>query len=350
MKIGNFDLSDKIFIIAELSANHGHDIEVAKRTILAMKESGADAVKLQTYRPDTITLKSDKSYFRINQDTLWDGKVLYDLYEEAFLPWEWHGELFVYAQSLGLEIFSSPFDSSAVDFLEELNAPAYKIASFEITDIPLIEYVAAKGKPIIISTGIATKQEIFDAIDACKRQGNDQIVLLKCTSAYPAKLEDANLLTMVDMKKRFNIEIGLSDHTLGSLVPIVAAGLGARVIEKHFILDKSVGGPDAEFSMTPTEFKEMVDSVRNAEASLGKVDYELNDKKKKSRKFSRSLFVTKPIKKGEKLTLENIKSVRPGDGIAPKYLKEVLNKKVNQDIDFAEPLTWNLIEEAIKGE
>ncbi|MEH7445206.1 pseudaminic acid synthase [Bacillus sp. JJ1122] len=350
MKIGNFDLSDKIFIIAELSANHGHDIEVAKRTILAMKESGADAVKLQTYRPDTITLKSDKSYFRINQDTLWDGKVLYDLYEEAFLPWEWHGELFVYAQSLGLEIFSSPFDSSAVDFLEELNAPAYKIASFEITDIPLIEYVAAKGKPIIISTGIATKQEIFEAIGACKRQGNDQIVLLKCTSAYPAKLEDANLLTMVDMKKRFNIEIGLSDHTMGSLVPIVAAGLGARVIEKHFILDKFVGGPDAEFSMTPTEFKEMVDSVRNAEASLGKIDYELNDKKMKSRKFSRSLFVTKPIKKGEKLTLENIKSVRPSDGIAPKYLKEVLNKKVNQDIDFAEPLTWNLIEEAIKGE
>lgn len=331
------------FIIAELSANHGQNIDIAKQTIKAAKDAGANAIKLQTYTADTMTINSDKDYFKINNETLWDGKTLYNLYEEAHTPWDWHQELFEYAKELDLVIFSSPFDYSAVDFLEELNTPLYKVASFEITDIPLIEYIASKGKPVIISTGIATLTEIEEAVNSCRKMGNDQIILLKCTSAYPAKVEDANLITMKNMKETFDVEIGLSDHTLGYSVPITAVALGAKVIEKHFILDKSVGGPDAAFSLDPLEFTEMVKAVREAEKAIGKVDYEMTDKKRKSRKFARSLFVVKDLKKGEKFTSENIRSIRPSDGMKPKYMKDILGKLATSDISEGTPLTWDKV-------
>lgn len=344
MKIDSFEIGkDKTFIIAELSANHGHDIDIAKKTMYAAKESGADAIKLQTYTADTITIKSDKSYFRLDNGSIWDGKLLYDLYTEAYTPWEWHNELFKYANSLGLICFSSPFDFTAVDFLENLNAPAYKIASFEITDIPLIKYVASKGKPIIISTGLATFQDIQDAIDVCKQEGNSQVVLLQCTSEYPAKIEDANLVTMQNMKETFGVEVGLSDHTLGITAPIVSVALGAKVIEKHFILDKSIGGPDASFSLEPHEFKAMVDAVREAEQALGRVDYQLNEKKVKNREFARSLFVVKDIQAGEVFTTEHVRSIRPGHGLAPKHIDSILGKVARKDIERGTPMSWDLI-------
>ncbi|MEC2159774.1 pseudaminic acid synthase [Virgibacillus halodenitrificans] len=343
MIIDNFDISKKVFVIAEMSANHGHDINIAKETIKAAKEAGADAIKLQTYTPDTITLDCDNEYFQVKQGTIWDGRTLYDLYNEAYTPWEWHNELMDYAKELGLICFSSPFDKTAVDLLESLNAPAYKVASFEITDIPLIEYIASKGKPIIISTGIATLGEIDEAVKACRRVGNDQIILLKCTSAYPAKIEDANLLTMQNLKETFNVEVGLSDHTLGVTVPIVSVALGAKVIEKHFILDKGIGGPDASFSLDKQEFKLLVESVRDAEKAVGKVDYELTDKKMKSREFSRSLFVVKDIKEGEVFTEENVRSIRPGYGLAPKYSKRVYGSTTSQDIKKGTPLDLKYI-------
>ncbi|WP_209121729.1 pseudaminic acid synthase [Alkalihalobacillus sp. BA299] len=344
MLIDNFDINKKVFVIAEMSANHGHDINIAKETIKAAKEAGADAIKLQTYTADTITIDCNNEYFQVNQGTIWDGRTLYDLYREAYTPWEWHGELMDYAKELGLICFSSPFDKTAVDLLESLNVPAYKIASFEITDIPLIEYVASKRKPIIISTGIATLGEIDEAVQACKRAGNEQIILLKCTSAYPAKIEDANLLTMKNLRETFNVEVGLSDHTLGVTVPIVSVALGAKVIEKHFILDKSIGGPDASFSLNREEFKEMVIAVRNAEKALGKVDYDLTDKKKNSRAFSRSLFVVKDVKAGEEFTEKNIRSIRPGYGLAPKFYDSILGKISKKDIEKGIPLNWELIE------
>jgi pseudaminic acid synthase len=291
-KIGKFDLQkDGVYIIAELSANHGGKIEIAKETIKAAKEIGANAIKLQTYTADTLTLNSDNEDFIIKGGTLWDDKKLYDLYKEAYLPWEWHQELFDYARSIDIDIFSSPFDRSAVDFLEQFNPSAYKIASFEITDYELIRYTASKGKPIIISTGIATIDEIQDAVDICKSVGNNDIILLKCTSAYPAALEDANLLTIPNLSQTFGVIAGFSDHTLGTTAPIVAVSLGAKVIEKHFILDKSIGGADAEFSLDKKEFEEMIKVVRDTEKLLGKVDYSMTDKKKKSRQFARSLYV-----------------------------------------------------------
>ncbi len=341
--IDNKSINNQVFIIAELSANHGHDINIAKETIKAAKEAGADAIKLQTYTADTITIDCDNTYFKLNNDSIWDGRTLYDLYQEAYTPWEWQEELMQYAKELGLICFSSPFDKSAVDFLEKLNVPAYKIASFEITDIPLIKYVASKMKPIIISTGIATKSEIKEAVEACKKVGNDQIILLQCTSSYPAKIEDANLITMKNLRKIFNVQVGLSDHTLGITVPITAVALGARVIEKHFILDKSIGGPDASFSLDKGEFKKMVNSVRDAEKALGRVDYDLTEKKKTSRKLARSLFVVKDIKKGEKFTRENVRSIRPGYGIAPKYFENILGKKANCNLQKGTPLDWELI-------
>lgn len=275
------------FIIAELSANHNQDITVAKNTIKAMKESGADAVKIQTYTPDTMTIDCDNEYFHIKQGTLWDGENLYQLYKKAFTPWEWTKELKEYSEDLGLIFFSSPFDKSAVDYLEQFDMPLYKIASFEVTDIPLIEYVASKGKPVIISTGIATLEEIQEAVDACQKVGNDQVILLKCTSSYPAPVEDINLKMIPDMKDRFNTIVGLSDHTLNSEVAIAAVAMGARVVEKHFILDKKLGGPDAGFSTEPHEFKEMVDAIRNVEKALGQIDYSLNERTLKNRHFSR---------------------------------------------------------------
>lgn len=344
MQIGDFNISEKVFIIAEMSANHGQDINIAKKTIKAAKEAGADAIKLQTYTADTITIDCDNEYFQLKQGTIWDGRTLYDLYKEAYTPWEWHEELMDYAKELGLICFSSPFDKTAVDFLESLNVPAYKVASFEITDIPLIEYIASKGKPVIISTGIATLGEIDEAVRACRNVGNDQIVLLKCTSEYPAKIEDANLLTLKNLKETFNVEVGLSDHTLGVTVPIVSVALGVKVIEKHFILDKSIGGPDASFSLDKHEFKILVDSVRDAEKAIGKVTYELTDKKVKSREFSRSLFVVEDIKKGEIFTENNIKSIRPGYGLKPKYYNKIIGKVSKESIKRGTPLNWNHID------
>ncbi|WP_020401537.1 pseudaminic acid synthase [Gracilimonas tropica] len=343
MEIGNFKIGSKTFIIAELSANHGHDKSIAIETVKAAKKAGADAIKLQTYRPDTITIDCDNKYFQINDGTQWDGRTLYDLYEEAHLPWEWHEELFKVARDEGLTCFSSPFDKTAVDFLEELNTPAYKIASFEIQDIPLIEYAASKGKPIIMSTGIAMKEDIKLAIDTCRNVGNEEIILLKCTSSYPAPIELANLKTMVDMKERFGVEVGLSDHTLGNTVPVVATSLGAKVIEKHFILDKSIGGPDADFSLDLKEFSSMVKAVRDAEMALGEVTYELSEKVEKNKKFARSLFAVKDIKKGEKFTEKNVRSIRPGYGLHPKYLKEILKNEASNDIERGIPITNQLI-------
>ncbi|MCT7446173.1 pseudaminic acid synthase [Aliarcobacter skirrowii] len=342
-KIGNFDLEkDGVYIIAELSANHGGKIEIAKETIKAAKEIGANAIKLQTYTADTLTLNSDNEDFIIKGGTLWDDKKLYDLYQEAYLPWEWHQELFDYARSIDIDIFSSPFDKSAVDFLEQFNPSAYKIASFEITDYELVRYTASKGKPIIISTGIATIDEIQDVVDICRSVGNENIILLKCTSEYPAKLEEANLKTIPNMKDTFGVEVGFSDHTLGTTAPVVATTLGAKVIEKHFILDKSIGGADAEFSLDKQEFADMIKAVRDTEKLLGKVDYTLTEKKKKSRQFARSLYVSKDIKKGEILTEENIRSVRPGYGLHPKYLKDFLGKVAERDYEFGERLIKNI--------
>ena len=331
MKIGNFDLdSNKTFIIAELSANHNGSLEVAIESIKEIARAGADAIKLQTYRADTLTLDSDKEDFLIKGGTLWDGRKLYDLYEEAFTPWEWHNELFTVAREEGLECFSSPFDKSAVDFLELFDPPAYKIASFEITDYDLVRYVASKKRPIIISTGIAKIEEIEDVIRICKEEGNEEIVLLKCTSSYPAPLERANLKTIQDIKERFGVEVGFSDHTLGIVAPVVAVTLGAKVIEKHFIIDKSIGGADAGFSLDRLEFSDMVKAVREAETLMGNVDYSFSQS---SRNFCRSIYISKDIKKGEKFTLENVKSVRPGYSLHPKYLDTLLGKEASRDYE-----------------
>jgi len=332
-------MKNKCFIIAELSANHGGDLEIAKETVRAAKRTGADAIKLQTYTADTITLDVKTNDFKIQHGTAWDGQYLYDLYKDAFLPWEWHKALYDVAKEEGLVCFSSPFDHSAVDFLEKLNTPIYKIASFEITDIPLIEYIASKGKPMIISTGIAEVLDIQLAIDTCRKVGNNDITVLKCTSAYPADPVDANLLTIPDISKRFGVKVGLSDHTMGIEGPIVAVALGAKVIEKHFILDKSIGGADAHFSLDENEFTEMVNAVRKCEQMLGKVDYQLNEKKMVSRHFSRSLFITEDVKKGEKITIKNTRSIRPGLGLHPKYLPMIIGKKFNQNFVKGTPIS-----------
>jgi len=339
MKIGNFNLNtDGTYIIAELSANHNGHLQNALATIKAAKEIGANCIKLQTYTADTMTLDCKKDDFLITQGTLWDGKYLYDLYKEAYTPWEWHKELFEYARSIDIDIFSSPFDKTAVDFLEQFNPTAYKIASFEITDYELIRYTASKMKPMVISTGIATIDEIQDAVDICRSIGNNDIVLLKCTSAYPAPLEDANLATIPNLTQTFGVISGFSDHTLGSTAPIAAVTLGAKVIEKHFILDKSIGGPDADFSMDKNEFKEMVKNIRDVEKLIGTVNYSMTEKKKKSRQFSRSLYVSKNIKKGEIFNNNNIRSVRPGYGMHPKYLNKILGKTAEKDFEFGERL------------
>lgn len=320
-------MKNKVFIIAELSANHNGSLKTAIETVRAAKRTGADAIKLQTYTADTITLNCDKEDFKIKGGTLWDGKTLHQLYQEAFTPWEWHSELFKVAKEEGLVCFSSPFDKTAVDFLEKLNAPIYKIASFEITDMPLIEYTASKGKPMIMSTGIAGYEDIKLAVETCRKAGNNDITLLKCTSAYPAPIEEANLAMMQQFKKDFNVKVGLSDHTFGSTVPVVATALGATVIEKHFIIDHSIGGPDAAFSMDEKEFTEMVTAVREAEMAIGHVSYELTEKQIKGKQFARSLYIAEDIKKGEVFTEKNIRSVRPGYGEHPKFLNDVLGTK-----------------------
>lgn len=327
-----------IFIIAELSANHGGKIETAIESVLAAKRAGADAIKLQTYTADTITLDSDKEDFVIKGGTIWDERRLYDLYKEAYLPWEWHAELFRVAKEEGLVCFSSPFDKTAVDFLETLNNPIYKIASFEITDIPLIEYVASKAKPIIISTGIAEYEDIELAVQTCRNAGNNDITLLKCTSSYPAPIEDANLVMMNQFEKDFQVNIGLSDHTIGTTVPVVAAALGAQVIEKHFILDRSIGGPDASFSLDEKEFSEMVKAVRDAEKAKGVISYETTAEQKSGKVFARSLYVSNNITKGEIFTEQNIRSVRPGFGLHPKYYSDILGKRATKDYFFGDRL------------
>lgn len=339
MNIGNFNLDGtRTLIIAELSANHGHSLETAKETIRAAKKAGADAIKLQTYTADTLTLNCDKEDFVVKGGTLWDDKTLYELYKEAYTPWEWHKELFEVAKEEGLLCFSTPFDKSAVDFLEQFDPPAYKVASFEITDYELVRYMASKQRPMIISTGIATFQEIEDVVTICKKEGNDNIVLLQCTSSYPAPLEGANLLTIPDLAKRFGVIAGFSDHTLGITAPITAVALGAKVIEKHFILDKSIGGADASFSLDVEAFTAMVHAVRETEKLLGQPTYYTDEKSIKGRQFSRSLYVAKEIAKGEVLSEENIRSIRPGYGLHPKYLKDVLGKRATKALNFGERL------------
>jgi len=336
--------NNKCFIIAELSANHNGSKEVAIETIKAAKRAGADAIKFQTYTADTITLDSKNDDFKLKQGTIWDGMYLHDLYQQAYTPWEWFKDLYAIAREEGLEVFSSPFDKTAVDLLESLDNPIYKIASFEITDIPLIEYCAKTMKPIIISTGIATDEDIQLAVDACRNVGNNDITLLKCTSSYPAPIEEANLVMIKDLKERFNVKSGLSDHTMGIVTPIVAVTLGATVIEKHFILNKEIGGPDASFSLDETEFTEMVKAVRAAEKASGEISYQLTDKMKSGREFSRSLYITSDVKKGDLLTEENVCSVRPGFGMHPKYYNDVLGKKFNNDFDKGTALSKDCFE------
>lgn len=344
MKIARFDLREKVFIVAELSANHLQDLDLARRTIEAMARAGADAVKLQTYTPDTITIDCRREDFLIRQGTLWDGKTFYELYQKAYTPWEWHKELKELAESLGLIFFSTPFDPTAVDFLEDLGVPCYKIASFEITDLPLIEYAAAKGKPMIISTGIATLSDIEEAVEACRRVGNDQIVLLKCVSAYPTPLEEVNLRTIPHLAETFGVPVGLSDHTLTPSVAVAAVALGARVVEKHFILDRSLGGPDAAFSLEPEEFSFMVRAVRETEKALGRISYRLSERQKRAREFSRSLYVVRDVHAGEEITTENVRSIRPGYGLHPRHLPEVLGRRFRRDLEKGTPLRWEYIE------
>lgn len=333
----------KTLLVAELSANHGHDFKIALQTVRAAKASGADAIKLQTYTPDTITIDSDQEWFRIDKGTKWDGRNLYDLYAEAYTPWDWHEAIKKEAENQGLVFFSTPFDRTAVDFLEGLGVPMYKIASFEITDLPLIEYTASKGKPIILSTGIATLADIEAAVSACRKAGNDSITLLQCTSEYPSDPGDANLLTMKNMADTFGVSVGLSDHTMGSPVALAAVALGASMIEKHFILRRSIGGPDASFSMEPEEFSSMARDIRIAEKALGRVSYSLTPRKLKSRYFSRSLFVVEDISPGEEFSERNIRSIRPGLGLPPVLLPEILGRKARHSLKKGTPLAWSHI-------
>ncbi len=336
-------MNNKCMIIAELSANHGGDIKIAKETIRAAKRAGADAIKMQTYLPSTMTLDSNKEDFVVKGGTIWDGRNLYDLYKEASLPWEWHKELFETAKEEGLVCFSTPFDFSAVDFLEKLNCPIYKIASFEITDIPLIRYIASKGKPIIISTGIATYEDIVLAIKTCKNEGNNDITILKCTSSYPAPIDEANLKMIKRFSKDFGVKIGLSDHTIGNLAPVLSIAMGAKVIEKHFILDRSIGGPDASFSMNEEEFKSMVKDVRAAESAIGVESYDLTDKQVSGRRYSRSIYISKDVKKGGVISKENIKIVRPGLSIPPIFYDEIIGKKVTKNLSIGDRITFDIL-------
>lgn len=346
MKIDSIEINknSKVFIIAELSANHNGSLQVAIETIKAAKRAGADCIKLQTYTADTLTIDCEKEDFLI-KGTIWEGKNYYQLYQEAYTPWEWHHKLFEVAKEEGLVCFSSPFDKTAVDFLEKLDVPAYKIASFEITDIPLIEYVASKRKPIILSTGIAEIEDIELALDACRRMGNNDIALLKCTSSYPAPINEANMVMVKDLAERFDVISGLSDHTMGATVPVVATVFGAKIIEKHFILDRSIGGPDASFSMNEEEFTGMVKAVREAESAIGVVDYNLTDKQAKGKDFSRSLYVVEDMKVGDIITEKNVKSIRPGFGLHPKYLKDVLGNKITKDSEKGNRFTIDLVDE-----
>jgi len=331
------------FIVAEISANHRQKYQEAEKLVRAAKDVGADAVKVQTFTPDTITLRSDRKEFRVGGGTLWDGRTLYDLYEEAYMPWEWQPKLKVLANELGLQFFSSPFDATAVDFLEKMDVPAYKVASFEIVDLDLIERIAKTRKPMIISTGMATKEEIGEAVETARKAGAEQIALLKCNSGYPAPSEEMNLRTIVDMRESFRVPVGLSDHTLGTSVSEAAVSLGASIIEKHFTLSRSIPGPDSAFSLEPTEFTRLVQGVRTIEGALGTVRYGVTPGERKSVPFRRSLFIVKDVKAGEVLTEVNVRSIRPADGLPPRDLPKVLGKRARRDIPAGTPLTWDLV-------
>lgn len=332
------------YIIAEMSANHHQDLHQAIRILYAAKESGADAVKLQTYMADTITIRSEKEYFQISGETLWDGRTLYNLYQEAFMPWEWQPKLKEIADEIGIDLFSTAFDPSAVDFLEEMGVPAHKVASFEIVDIPLIEKMARTGKPLIISTGMASLGEIEEAVQAARNAGATQIALLKCTSAYPAPPEEMHLRTIPHLAEAFGLPVGLSDHTLGIAVPIVAVALGACIVEKHFTLSRDIPGPDSAFSLEPQEFKAMVEAIRTAEKALGRVHYGVSAQEAKSRVFRRSLFVVKDMRAGEAFTAEHVRSIRPGYGLPPKFIHEIIGRRAAKDISCGTPLSWDLID------
>jgi N-acetylneuraminate synthase len=331
-----------VYIIAEMSANHNQDFNQAVKIIESAKEAGADAIKLQTYRPDTITIDCDNDYFRI-KGTIWKGKNLYELYREAYTPWEWQPRLKKIANNLGMDLFSTPFDHTAVDFLENMNVPAYKVASFELVDIPLLCKIAQTGKPIIMSTGMATIKEIEEAVQSARDAGVTQIALLKCTSAYPAPPEEMNLLTIPDMMDKFQVPVGLSDHTLGIAVPVAAVALGACIIEKHFTLSRDIPGPDSVFSSEPHEFKEMVDAVRTVEKAMGFARYGAEKAESKSRVFRRSVFVVKDMKSSDLFTLENVRSIRPGFGLPPKYLPDVVGRQAACSIKRGTPLSWKMI-------
>ncbi len=341
---GNIGGASPTYIIAELSANHNQKFDQAVKIIHAAKDSGADAVKLQTYTADTITIKSDKEYFRVGGGTLWDGRSLHDLYGEAYTPWEWQPRLMKVANDLGLDLFSTPFDATAVDFLEEMNVPAHKVASFEIVDIALIQKIARTGKPMIMSTGMASAEEINEALQAARAAGATEIALLKCTSAYPAAPEEMNLRTIPELSHRFGVPAGLSDHTMGVAVPVAAVALGACIIEKHLTLSRTDPGPDSAFSLEPHEFKSMVDAVRVAEKSLGKIQFGCSPKEASSKAFRRSLFVVRDVKRGEVFTTENVRSIRPGHGLHTRYLSEILGTRSRQDIERGTPLSWDLVE------
>jgi pseudaminic acid synthase len=331
------------YIVAEMSANHGQSFDQAVGLLRAAHDAGADAVKLQTYTPDTMTLQSNAEYFQIGKGTLWEGRNLYDLYSEAYTPWEWQPKLKVIADELGLDLFSTPFDDSAVDFLEKMDLPVYKVASFELVDTALIERVAATGKPMIMSTGMATLEEIEEAMQAARGAGATQIALLKCTSAYPAPPDEMNLRSIPHLAETFQVPVGLSDHTMGIAVPIASVALGACIIEKHLTLSRNTPGPDSAFSLEPDEFKAMVEAVRVAEQALGRVRYGVTEHEADSRVFRRSLFVVKDMEEGEEFTPENIRSIRPGYGLAPKYLKDVLGKHAVKDISAGTPLAWEIV-------
>lgn len=330
-----------VYIVAEISANHHQDFDQAVKLIEAAKKAGADAVKLQTYTPDTITIDCEDSYFQAGRGTPWEGRLLYDLYSEAFTPWEWQPKLKKIADEIEIDLFSTPFDHTAVDFLEKMDVAAYKIASFEIVDIPMIKKIAKTGKPIIMSTGMATLAEIEESVNTIRAESCSPLALLKCTSAYPAASEDMNLVTIPHMAEAFSVVAGLSDHTLGIAVPIAAVSLGACIIEKHITLSRSITGPDHTFSLLPKEFKALVSAVRETEKALGKVYYGMSPKEAESRVFRRSLFAVKDIKEGEKFTSGNVRSIRPGYGLHTRYLDMLFDRRAKKNIRRGTPIAWD---------
>jgi pseudaminic acid synthase len=335
-----------VYVVAEMSANHGGDYERARRLVEVAKEAGADAVKLQTYTAETLTLDSDAEPFRVSGGTLWDGRTLHDLYREAHMPWEWQPKLKARADELGLDLFSSPFDASAVEFLERMAVPAHKIASFEIVDLDLIRRVAQTGKPVILSTGMASHDEIEEAVRVAREAGTGGVALLKCTSAYPAPPGEMNLRAMAALAEAFDLPVGLSDHTLGTAVPLAAVALGACIVEKHFTLSRALGGPDGAFSLEPAEFRAMVDSIRTVEQALGSAHHGIGIAEDRSRAFRRSLFVVRDVRRGEPFTADNVRSIRPSGGLAPKHREAVLGRRASRDVARGTPLSWELIEGA----